>query len=145
MDEPAVEDELPTFTALGIALAVGVAVANDYNGNHPDHFKQNRPSGLGWTDWFTINNFNTVGSARFEYTVVGSKVANPMYINGHLAGKMCNPGNTAWNVEDCSLDILGYIRSGTNKIQLKTARDQSDTSTPYDDVEFYNLRIEQTR
>jgi hypothetical protein len=118
---------------------------NDYNGNHPDQFKQNRPSGLSWTDSFNINNFNSVRSAKFKYTIAGSKVANPIYINGRLAGKMCNPGNLATNVRDCSLDILGYIQAGVNEITLKCAIDQSDTSTPYDDVELYNLRIELTR
>lgn len=117
---------------------------SDYNSNHPDKFKQSRPSGLSWTDTFTINNANTVTSARFNYTVAASKVANPIYINGKLAGKLCNPGNTAWNVEACSLNITGYIHSGSNEIKIKCAIDESDTATPYDDVEIYDLRIELT-
>jgi hypothetical protein len=117
---------------------------NDYNSNHPDKFKQSRPSGLSWTDTFNINNVNTVTSAKFKYTVAASKVANPVYINGNLAGKLCNPGNTAWNVEACSVNILGYIHSGSNEINIKCAIDESDTATPYDDVEIYDLRIELT-
>jgi hypothetical protein len=118
---------------------------NDYNGNHPDKFKQNRPSGISWTDSFNISNANTVRSAEFKYTVAGSKVANPVYINGKQAGRLCNPGNTAWNVEDCSINITGFIHSGSNEIKIKCAIDESDTDTPYDDVELYNLRIELTR
>ncbi len=118
---------------------------NDYNGNHPDHFRQNRPSGLSWTESFTINNANTVGSARFKYTVAGSKVGNPIFINGQQAGRLCNPGNLATNVRACSLDILGHIRSGANEIRINVAIDRTDTTTPFDDVELYNLRIELTR
>ena len=117
----------------------------DYNGNHPDKFKQNRPSGLTWTDTFNISNVNTVSSATFKYTVAGSKVANPVYINGKQAGRLCNPGNTAWNVESCSIGITGLIHSGSNEIKIKCAIDESDTDTPYDDVELYNLRIELNR
>ncbi len=118
---------------------------NDYNGNHPDHFKQNRPSGTSWTDSFNISNANTVSSATFKYTVAGSKVANPVYINGKQAGRLCNPGNTAWNVESCSIGITGFIHTGSNEIKIKCAIDESDTDTPYDDVELYNLRIELNR
>lgn len=118
---------------------------NDYNGNHPDHFRQNRPSGLSWTESFTINNANTVGSARFKYTVAGSKVGNPIFINGQQAGRLCNPGNLATNVRECSLGILGHIRSGANEIRISVAIDRTDTTTPFDDVELYNLRIELTR
>lgn len=139
-------DDTSSGNAEVIDLADLVRIGDDidYNSNHPDKFKQSRPSGLSWTDTFTINNVNTVSSAKFKYTVAASKVANPIYINGKLAGKLCNPGNTAWNVESCSLNVLGYVHSGSNEIKIKCAIDESDTSTPYDDVEIYNLRIELT-
>ncbi len=130
---------------INLSSLVRIGDDTDYNGNHPDHFKQNRPSGTSWTDSFNISNANTVTSAAFKYTVAGSKVANPVYINGKQAGRLCNPGNTAWNVESCSIGITGLIRSGTNEIRIKCAIDESDTDTPYDDVELYNLRIELTR
>jgi len=127
---------------INLADLVRIGDDTDYNSNHPDKFKQSRPSGLSWTDTFTVNNVNTVTSAKFKYTVAASKVANPVYINGKLAGKLCNPGNTAWNVEACSLNVLGYIHSGSNEIKIKCAIDEHDSATPYDDVEIYNLRIE---
>ena len=130
---------------INLSSLVRIGDDTDYNGNHPDKFKQNRPSGTSWTDSFNISNANTVTSAAFKYTVAGSKVANPVYINGKQAGKLCNPGNTAWNVESCSIGITGLIRSGSNEIKIKCAIDESDTDTPYDDVELYNLRIELTR
>jgi len=150
-DSPAAPTSTPTSTStsgdtevIHLTDLVRIGDDSDYNSNHPDKFKQSRPSGLSWTDTFTINNVNTVTSARFNYTVAASKVANPIYINGKLAGKLCNPGNTAWNVEACSLNIMGYIHSGSNEIKIKCAIDESDTSTPYDDVEIYDLRIELT-
>lgn len=130
---------------INLSSLVRIGDDTDYNGNHPDKFKQNRPSGTSWTDSFNISNANSVSSATFKYTVAGSKVANPVYINGKLAGRLCNPGNTAWNVESCSIGITGLIRSGSNEIKIKCAIDESDTDTPYDDVELYNLRIELTR
>lgn len=130
---------------INLASLVRIGDDTDYNGNHPDHFKQNRPSGTSWTDSFNISNANTVTSAKFKYTVAASKVGNPVYINGKQAGRLCNPGNTAWNVESCSMGITGLIRSGSNEIKIKCAIDKSDTDTPYDDVELYNLRIELTR
>ncbi|KAB2889013.1 MAG: hypothetical protein F9K32_14305 [Desulfobulbaceae bacterium] len=130
---------------INLSSLVRIGDDNDYNGNHPDKFKQNRPTGISWTDSFNISNANNISSATFKYTVAASKVANPVYINGKLAGKLCNPGNTAWNVESCSIGITGLIRSGTNEIKIKCAIDESDTDTPYDDVELYNLRIELTR
>lgn len=130
---------------INLSSLVRIGDDTDYNGNHPDKFKQNRPSGTSWTDSFNISNANNVSSATFKYTVAGSKVANPVYINGKLAGRLCNPGNTAWNVESCSIGITGFIHSGSNEIKIKCAIDESDTDTPYDDVELYNLRIELTR
>ena len=130
---------------INLSSLVRIGDDTDYNGNHPDKFKQNRPSGTSWTDSFNISNANSVSSATFKYTVAGSKVANPVYVNGKLAGRLCNPGNTAWNVESCSIGITGLIRSGSNEIKIKCAIDESDTDTPYDDVELYDLRIELTR
>ncbi len=118
---------------------------SDYNAHHSDKFKVSRPSGTSWTDTFSIDNFSTVKSAKFSYTVAASKVGNPIYINGRQAGRLCNPGNTAWNVESCSTNITGYIRAGSNEIKIKCATDPSDTVTPLDDVELYNLRIQLTR
>lgn len=117
----------------------------DYNAHHPDKFKVSHPSGTSWTDTFSIDNISTVKSAKFSYTVAASKVGNPIYINGRQAGRLCNPGNTAWNVEACSTNITGYIRAGSNEIKIKCATDPSDTVTPLDDVELYNLRIQLTR
>ncbi|MBB5349620.1 hypothetical protein JWG42_15695 [Desulfoprunum benzoelyticum] len=144
-DSPTAPTSAPTSgntDVIHLADLVRIGDDSDYNSNHPDKFKQSRPSGLSWTDTFTINNVNSVRSAMFNYTVAASKVANPIYINGKLAGKLCNPGNTAWNVEACSLNITGYIHSGLNEIMVKCAIDESDSSTPYDDVEIYDLRIE---
>lgn len=128
-----------------LASLVRIGDDRDYNGNHPDHFRQNTPSGLSWSDTFTINNTNTVTSATFKYTVAGSKVGNPVYINGRQAGRLCDPGNTAWNVKDCSLNIQSYIRSGSNEIKIKCAIDETDTTTPYDDVEIYDLVVDLQR
>lgn len=139
-DTPSANSEVINLSSL-----VRIGDDTDYNGNHPDKFKQNRPSGTSWTDSFNISNANTVTSAKFKYTVAGSKVGNPVYINGKQAGRLCNPGNTAWNVESCSIGITGLIRSGSNEIKIKCGIDESDTDTPYDDVELYNLRIELTR
>jgi len=125
-----------------LASLVRIGDDRDYNGNHPDNFKQNTPSGLSWSDTFTISTANTISSAIFRYTVAGSKVGNPIYVNGKQAGRLCDPGNTAWNVKACSLNVMRYIHSGTNEIKIKCAIDETDTTTPYDDVELYDLRIE---
>ena len=130
---------------INLSSLVRIGDDNDYNAHHPDKFKVSHPSGTSWTDSFTINNYTTIRSAKFRYTVAASKVANPVFINGRQAGRLCNPGNTAWNVESCSIDITGYIHGGSNEIKIKTAIDSSDTETPLDDVELYDLRIELTR
>ena len=127
---------------IDLASLVRIGDDRDYNGNHPDHFKQNTPSGLSWSDTFTISSSNTISSAIFRYTVAGSKVGNPIYVNGKQAGRLCDPGNTAWNVKACSLNVTRYIQSGTNEIKIRCAIDETDTTTPYDDVELYDLRIE---
>lgn len=130
---------------INLSDLVRIGDDNDYNANHPDKFKVSHPSGTSWADTFSIDNFYTVKSAKFSYTVAASKVGNPIYINGRQAGRLCNPGNTAWNVEACSVDITSYIRAGSNEIKIKCAIDPSDTVTPLDDVELYTLRIELTR
>ena len=136
--------DIPSGNTETIHLASLVRIGDDrdYNGNHPDHFKQNTPSGLSWSDTFTISAANTISSAIFRYTVAGSKVGNPIYVNGKQAGRLCDPGNTAWNVKACSLNVIRYIHSGTNEIKIRCAIDETDTTTPYDDVELYDLRIE---
>lgn len=142
-------DSAPTSSGstdvINLADLVRIGDDTDYNAHHPDQFKVSRPSGTSWTDSFTLNNFNTVTSATFKYTVAASKVGNPIYINGRQAGRLCNPGNTARNIRDCSATITGYIQSGSNQITIRCAIDPSDTVTPLDDVELYNLRIELTR
>jgi hypothetical protein len=117
----------------------------DYNTYHDDHFVVNTPSGISWQKTFDVVDFQTISSAHFKYTVAGSMVGNPIYINGKQAGKLCVGGNAAWDIKDCSLNILPYIQAGQNQIKITCAKYVYDDITPYDDVEIYDLYIEFSR
>jgi len=129
-------------TVINLSNLVRIGDDEDYNANHPDHFQVSRPTGLSWSDTFNIDNVDNVKSAKFRYTVAASKVGNPVYVNGKFVEGLCNPGNMAWIKQECSMDITDFIHMGSNEIKIKCAIDPSDTETPYDDVELYNLRIE---
>lgn len=127
---------------INLANLVRIGDDEDYNANHPDHFQVSHPTGLSWGDTFTIDNVDNVSSAKFRYTVAASKVGNPVYVNGSLVEGLCNPGNLASIKKGCSMDITRFIHAGSNEIKIRCAIDPSDTITPYDDVELYDLRIE---
>lgn len=129
-------------TVINLSNLVRIGDDEDYNANHPDHFQVSRPTGLSWSDTFNIDNVDNVNSAKFRYTVAASKIGNPVYVNGKFVEGLCNPGNMAWIKQECSMDITDFIHMGANEIKIKCAIDPSDTETPYDDVELYNLRIE---
>lgn len=128
-----------------LADLVRIGDDRDYNARHPDKFKVSTPSGTSWTGNFSVDNFNSVKSAQFKYTVAGSKVGSPVFINGRQAGQLCNPGNTAWNIKSCAVDITGFIHAGANEIMIVCKVDPSDTVSPLDDVELYDLFIELIR
>ena len=130
---------------INLAELVRIGDDRDYNSNHPDKFKVSTPSGTSWTGTFPVDNFNSVRSAQFKYTVAASKVGNPVFINGRQAGQLCNPGNTAWNIKSCAIDITGFIHAGANEIKIVCKTDPSDTVSPLDDVELYNMFIELIR
>lgn len=132
-------------TTIKLADLVRIGDDPDYNGHHSDHFQVNTPSGISWTDSFSITNASNVKAAKFKYTVAGSMMGNIVYINGNEAGRLCNPGNTAYTVESCSLDISRFITTGSNSIKIQCIKLESDPTTPYDDIELYKLYIELTQ
>lgn len=130
---------------LPLADLVRIGDDLDYNTYHDDHFVVNTPSGISWETSFDVLDFQSISTAQFKYTVAGSMVGNPIYINGKQAGELCVWGNAAWNIKDCALNILPYLQAGQNKIKIQCAKYVFDDVTPYDDVEIYNLFIELTR
>ncbi len=112
----------------------------NYNENHTDNFQINSPSGITYSESFEITGNFSKGT--LSYTIAGATEGNRIYINNHLVGRTCNPGNTAYVVRDCpSIDVTSRLKIGTNVLKIACVLYPGDEVTPYDDIEIYNMRL----
>lgn len=116
----------------------------NYNGNHEDNFKINTPSGISYSESFTLS--EAVTSGKLKYTIAGAHEAEKVYMNGTLVGRTCNPGNTADAIKTCDpIDVTSNLKVGKNVMKVACVLYPGDEETPYDDAEIYNMRLEMTR
>ena len=119
----------------------------DYNATHDPDFQISTPTGLSYTESFAIaaDDLNS-SKAVIRYTIAGAMMAAEIYLNNRLVGITCNPGNMANAIKECDpIDITGMLQPDTNELKIVTVLYPPDDTTPYDDIEIYNLRITLTR
>jgi hypothetical protein len=113
----------------------------NYNEEHSDNFKISTPSGITYSESFQIS--SNVLKGTLLYTIAGATMANRIYINESLVGRTCNPGNTAYVVEDCPpIDVTSQLKAGANILKIASVVYPGDEITPYDDIEIYNMRLD---
>ena len=113
----------------------------NYNEKHRDKFKISTPSGITYSESFQIS--GNVSKGTLLYTIAGAAMANRIYINGSLAGRTCNPGNTAYVVEDCPpIEVTSHLKDGTNVLKIDSVLYPGDEVSPYDDIEIYNMHLD---
>ena len=112
----------------------------DYNGNHDDDFQINTPSGITYSESFTISSSFSKGTLK--YTIAGAMESAKIYMNGVLVGRSCTPGNTAYARKECDpIDVSSQLKVGSNVVKIACVLYPNDTVKPYDDIEIYNLRL----
>jgi hypothetical protein len=136
------EQNIAGSTEQNITFKSPIRIGDDqnYNENHTDNFQISSPSGITYSESFEITGNFSKGT--LSYTIAGATEGNRIYINNHLVGRTCNPGNTAYVVRDCpSIDVTSRLKVGTNVLKIACVLYPGDEVTPYDDIEIYNMRL----